>query len=90
MNDLEDTLRSLAFREPPCDLRRRILAAAPATPRWSWRDWLWPSPLAWGALAAVWLVAFATSPAVDFTKASRTPLIAFAAHYDIEQLLSSQ
>lgn len=22
---------------------------------WTWREWLWPSPLAWGALAVVWL-----------------------------------
>ena len=27
--------------------------------RWTWRDWLWPSPLAWGALAAIWVVVFA-------------------------------
>ena len=61
MSALEDKLRSLAFREPPQDLRRQVLGAVarPAL-RPTWRDWLWPSPLAWGALAAVWLIAFAT------------------------------
>jgi hypothetical protein len=24
--------------------------------RWSWRDWLWPSPVAWAAMAAVWIM----------------------------------
>ena len=27
-----------------------------STPRWSWAEWLWPAPQAWGALAAVWLL----------------------------------
>jgi hypothetical protein len=22
---------------------------------WTWREWLWPSPLAWGGIASVWI-----------------------------------
>jgi hypothetical protein len=55
MNDLERQLRSLAFREPPADLRRSVIAAAETTPRRTWRDWFWPSPYAWGAIAALWV-----------------------------------
>ena len=79
MSDLENKLRSLAFREPPQDIRRRVLAA---TPRWTWRDWFWPSPLAWGAIAAVWLVARATEPSAPSTESSGArPLLAIAARY---------
>ncbi|HEV7868267.1 MAG TPA: hypothetical protein VGO90_11330 [Chthoniobacteraceae bacterium] len=56
MNDFEHKLAQQTFREPPRDLRRVILAAAEPTPSSTWREWLWPSPSAWGALAAVWLV----------------------------------
>lgn len=79
MSDIEDKLRSLTFREPPQELRRRILAAP--TSRTGWLDWLWPSPLAWGAVAAVWLIAFVSADRPDasapqksvahFTPASR-------------------
>ena len=83
MSDLENKLRSLAFREPPQDIRRRVLAA---TPRWTWRDWFWPSPLAWGAIAAVWLVALATEPSTPSAESSGArPLLATAARYqDLE------
>jgi hypothetical protein len=59
MSDLEDQLRNLSFREPSPDLRRQVLAGASASApsaRWTWRDWFWPSPIAWGALAALWIV----------------------------------
>jgi hypothetical protein len=60
MSDFEDKLRSLPFREPPRDLRRRVLAATEdAVARWTWRDWLWPSPLAWAGLAATLAVVMA-------------------------------
>jgi hypothetical protein len=73
MSDLENDLRKLQPGKPPAAWRAEILAKCersnPAPleeTRTSWRDWLWPSPLAWGALAAMWiaLAAFqaATSP----------------------------
>ena len=60
--------------------------------RWTWRDWLWPSPLAWGALAAVWVVVLAresASPArlepfAAMPSESRHP---FFAHADYQELL---
>lgn len=59
MSDFEDKLRSLPFREPPADLRRQVLAAAEnAVPRWTWRDWFWPSPIAWAGLATIWMALF--------------------------------
>jgi len=61
MNDFEHKLRQQPFRQPPADVREAIFGA-PANviepARWTWRDWFWPSPQAWGALAALW-VAFA-------------------------------
>ncbi len=81
MSDLENKLRSLAFREPSQDLRRRVLAVSIA-PRWTWRDWLWPSPVAWGAIAAVWLVALATdSSAPSAETSSARPLFAAARYH---------
>lgn len=42
---------------PPISARRAPAAIAPA---WSarLRDWLWPSPVAWGGLAAAWIAVF--------------------------------
>jgi hypothetical protein len=59
MNDFERKLQQQPFRTPPPDLRAAICDApahliVPA--RWTWRDWFWPSPQAWGALAALWLI----------------------------------
>ncbi len=57
MNDFEQKLAAQPFREPPAGLRAEILRACAAAPAaWTWRDWLWPSPPAWAALAALWLV----------------------------------
>lgn len=59
MNDFERKLRQQPFREPPADLRAAILGGAAKVivpERWTWREWLWPSPRAWAALAALWLI----------------------------------
>jgi hypothetical protein len=63
MNDFERKLAAQPFREPPADLRRTILAACEPTPRGGWREWLWPAPAAWAALAALWLAFFAVDAA---------------------------
>ena len=42
---VRDVVRQTAAEETP--------SSQPAT---SWTDWLWPSPAAWGAVAAAWLV----------------------------------
>lgn len=59
MNDLENQLRSLKFSQPNAEWRQEILAEchahnAKATTT-SWKDWLWPSPLAWAAMVLIWL-----------------------------------
>jgi hypothetical protein len=64
----EEKLRGQTFRQVPASWRREILSGTGVSPvsaevlvtrtggtpvplSW-WRDWLWPSPVAWGAVAA--------------------------------------
>lgn len=61
MNDFENELKKQPLRQVPEHWRKQILAAAQVaraekSPRWSWWDLLWPSPKAWGALAAAWII----------------------------------
>lgn len=62
-DEFEQRLGATPMREIPADWRAQILAkAAPVEePRakGSWRDLLWPSPLAWGALACIWIAILA-------------------------------
>ena len=77
MNDFERQLQRQPMRDLPADWRREILAQcedlAPAAPSWSWREWLWPSPTAWAALAAVWVAFFALQAAEPVPPARVTP-----------------
>ena len=73
MNDFERKLSQQSFRSPPADLRAAIFrmpsnVAVPA--RWTWRDWFWPAPQAWGALAALWIVFAVLAFRSDETAAS--------------------
>jgi hypothetical protein len=67
MNDFERKLREQLFRPPPPDLREAIfgrgelVASGSESPNWTWRDWFWPAPQAWAALAALWIVFAALS-----------------------------
>ena len=64
MNDFERKLSQQPFRTPPPDLRAAILGVPSnvvTVARWTWRDWFWPSPQVWAALAAVWVVFAALS-----------------------------
>ena len=62
MNEFERKLSQQSFRAPPAELRVAIFGRVEVPANvgrptcWTWRDWFWPSPLAWGALAAVWIV----------------------------------
>jgi hypothetical protein len=57
MNDnFEQRLQRQTFRTPPSGWRREILGAIPQPVAPWWREWLWPSPVAWGAMAVTWLV----------------------------------
>ncbi len=62
MNDFEKKLRSRKFLLPPAAVRKAVFESrmdAEASAPTSWRDWFWPSPFAWGAVAAVLLGALA-------------------------------
>ncbi len=70
MDDFEQFLKNQPMRATPPEWRGEILAAAAkAAPRKpassAWQAWLWPSPYAWGALAAVWAVIFTLNFAAD-------------------------
>jgi len=63
MNDFEQFLKRQVLRKVPASWRDEVLAAAGAkrvnetteqTP--GWLAWLWPSPVAWGALACAWVL----------------------------------
>lgn len=60
MNDFEQELQRQPFREAPKAWRAEILARSAPSAReaapWTWRDWFWPSPIAWAGLAASWLL----------------------------------
>ena len=61
MNDFESELKKQPLRQVPSHWRVEILAASEVAkpeprPAWQWWDLLWPSPKAWGTLAAAWLV----------------------------------
>ena len=56
MSDFENKLRSLELRQPLPDWQREITEQCTFTePQSTWRQWLWPSPLAWAALALIWV-----------------------------------
>ena len=102
MNDFEQKLSRQPLRTPPPEWRAEILGAAQklVVPAWTWRDWFWPSPAAWGALAAVWIAVFAlgrsetsstgTAPGSGIARASASaPLYAFQPRGDINAFLES-
>jgi hypothetical protein len=100
MNDFERQLSSQPLRQPPPEWRAGILSAEAKVMAhaWTWRDWFWPSPVAWGALAAVWVAAFVLGGSGERSVASRAdhfsaappaaaPLYAFSPHRDLSLLL---
>lgn len=87
-DEFEQKLSRQARREIPAEWRKDILGFrrttdVPASP-W-WRQWLWPHPAAWTALAALWVVIFALAfagkpePAITSAHAARPDILqAFA------------
>jgi hypothetical protein len=67
LDEFEQRLKAQPFQPIPPDWREELLrgarraasapvASAPATSPRRWlHEWLWPSPVAWGALAACWV-----------------------------------
>ncbi|MBN8711837.1 MAG: hypothetical protein J0I10_20875 [Verrucomicrobia bacterium] len=80
MSDLEDQLAALPLADPPAALRTRVLAHAAEQSRKArhgFAAWLWPHPVAWGAVAALWIVIFAlnfSGPRGDALLASNHPI----------------
>jgi hypothetical protein len=74
MDEFEQFLKKQTVRTVPPTWRSEILIAAEHAARgreaapaessaaW-WREWLWPSPVAWAGLACVWLVVIALNTA---------------------------
>ncbi len=68
LDDFEARLRRQPLRPVPPAWREAILdSSQPSTinpqPSTCWRDWLWPSPVAWAGLAATWVVILALNHA---------------------------
>jgi hypothetical protein len=84
MDEFERQLSQQPLRPPPPGWRAEILASAGkiTTPAWVWRDWLWPSPAAWGALAAVWILFFALDASEPVSPAPRPRWLAAPAITD--------
>lgn len=101
MSDLERKLHDLPFRAPPASWRREILAnatSAKRSPAWNWREWLWPSPAVWGAMAALWIILLSINAATMPAPADRPArkageenfaLYAMQTHRDLPALLES-
>jgi hypothetical protein len=82
MNEFEKRIAETPKRRVPAAWRDDILAAAraelatetirPVTPaRLWWLEWLWPNPVAWGTLAAAWLVIFSLHSATPVPPTSQ-------------------
>ena len=103
-DDFEQQLQQQAPRIIPATWRAEILdsARASASPRRAlpapqstgWREWVWPHPQAWGALAAVWIVILAIhsntpgSAAVDREMQAAVPMNTMIAFAEQRKLLS--
>ncbi|MES2570710.1 MAG: hypothetical protein V4710_11735 [Verrucomicrobiota bacterium] len=88
MTDFERQLQGQHFREFARHWRDEILVQAQTAARMAernsagrsarpWKEWFWPSPIAWGALAALWTLLFAFSDAgrpaaTDFAALSKS------------------
>ena len=59
MDEFEQFLKKQPLREVPPAWRAEILPtdaqSKAVQPAW-WREWLWPSPVAWAGFACVWVV----------------------------------
>jgi len=70
--DFENQLQRQPMRAVPPHWRMRILAASAEPAPAGWRQWFWPCPQAWAALAAVWVLILginvlnAGAPSVQF------------------------
>ncbi len=106
-DDFESKLRQQPFQSLPAEWRNDILRAAragrsaqPSTInpqlRSTWRDWLWPSPVAWAGLAAAWVAIIALNLAAGapaFTgnpPLARGSLASFGAYWAVQQRMMTE
>ena len=109
MNDDDLKNRLARLRIPPSDreaeneaLQKALSAlhgaaiensASAAAPRWTWREWLWPSPVVWSGFAAVWFIVIlrgVTSEPMTERAVMRPALVqpgSLIARHDFEELL---
>jgi len=74
MSEFEDRLRSLELRQPLPEWHREISdQCAFNEPSSKWRGWLWPSPLAWAALAVIWF-GLAVANRIENSQAAAPPI----------------
>lgn len=81
MDEFEKLLQRQPLRDVPTEWKTEILIAqrtagrgknaAPTNGVAWWREWLWPSPVAWAGLACVWLIIFALNFAARPTTGER-------------------
>lgn len=96
MNDVENKLRQLQFPRPPESLRSELIAAISPSPRSGLRDWLWPSPSAWAAVAAAWMImallqmSQREASRENLSIATKQQIIRYAALMQQSQSLTSQ
>lgn len=65
--------------------------ALEAEPVWTWREWLWPSPLVWGGFATIWVIFAAKNLSPADSGRSSAPLVAEAeATFSLHSALLAQ
>lgn len=69
LDELESRMTRQPWRPVPPAWRSEILTPVKSAPARSslWREFLWPTPWAWGALAAVWILVVGFSSAAEQT-----------------------
>jgi hypothetical protein len=75
MDKFEQFLSQQPLRSVPPDWRREILPDRQPT----WREWLWPSPVAWATVAGTWLVIIGLQLATHTASAAAAPNVDLAA-----------
>ena len=72
-------------------VERKSASALEAEPVWTWREWLWPSPLVWGGFATIWVIYAAKNLSPSDPGRISAPLVAEAeAAFSLHSALLAQ